>query len=473
MSVVAIADIVAVLACCVAVFNAVRIDVHARAVGRGVKDMIITIGLLLLFISVSNTLEHTGLTGSLDTYEDYAELLFVPLVLGAVYTRVHYQRLDSTRRAEKAIRSEHELLESIVATTPAGIIVADDDGTVRFANDVGERMLAQVRDGQLDLAAIVRSGESAYPRVSIGSDEDPRYVSVRATALTTGPDEPARAVVVLADVTDRVRNEDRVEEYRQGLERAIDLRTGELLEANRQLQYASNAKQQFLAKMSHELRTPLNSIIGFTEIILKGLSGPLTEEQSRQLGMVRVSGQHLLELVNDVLEISRLEAGYSPVSIATVDVCARMAALVESMSGIATISRIALVYTCVGSPVAETDPDKLDQIVRNLVSNALKFTDAGGQVTVSVTSDTDCAVIAVADTGIGIAEEDHERIFEAFQQVEMPDRARPPGTGLGLVICKELCGALGCVLTIESTPNRGSVFTVTVPRQFPGHLVIL
>lgn len=469
----AIADLVALLAFGLAAYFVLRTPNDSPAVGRQVKYTLLAVTSVYVIVSASNLLEHAGVTSFFDVYEDYAEVLWVPLVVWAIYTRIGAEQLVAARRAEDAIRREHELLTRIVETTPTGILVADTNGAVSFANDVAERILGRATPGQLDLGAIVRSGSLPRAREPVGQGEDMRFVAVRSTPLSADPGGPDRAVIVLVDVTDRVRSDDRAEEYRQGLERAIDQRTGELLEANRQLQHASDAKQQFLAKMSHELRTPLNSIIGFTEILLKGLSGPLAEEQVRQLSMVRGSGQNLLELVNDVLDISRLEAGYSPVSIATIDVCARTKALVESMDGIATVNEVELVYACDGAPTIETDPDKLDQVVRNLISNALKFTDPGGRVTVSIASDDDCVAISVSDTGIGIAEEDQERIFEAFQQVDRPDRIRPAGTGLGLVICRELCGALGCGLTISSVPDEGSVFTVTVPRQFPGHLVIL
>lgn len=469
----AIADIVALLAFGLATYFVARTPSESPAVGKQVKYTLLAVSSVYVIVSASNVLEHAGITAFFDAYEDYAEVLWVPLVVWAIYTRVGAERLVAARRAEDSIKRKHELLTRIVETTPTGIVVADTKGEVSFANDVAERLLSRVVNGQLDLGTIVRSGGSPRAREPVGQGDDVRYVAVRSTPLSADPGTPDRAVIVLVDVTDRVRTEERAEEYRVGLERAIDQRTGELLEANRQLQHANDAKQQFLAKMSHELRTPLNSIIGFSEILLKGLSGPLTEEQVRQLSMVRGSGQNLLELVNDVLDITRLEAGYSPVSIVAVDLHARMQALVESMAGIATNNGVELVYESAGALTIETDPDKLDQVVRNLLSNALKFTDAGGRVAISVTSEDDSVAISVADTGIGIAEADHERVFEAFQQVDTPDRVRPAGTGLGLVICRELCGALGCGLTVRSAPGKGSTFTVAVPKRFPGHLVIL
>jgi len=473
MNPIAVLDVLALLAFGLAAALALRIPTRVPEVGRLVKYTLFSVAGLYFAVSLSNVLEHAGLTAALDVYEDFAEVLFVPIVAWAIYTRIGAERLVAARRAEDTIRSEHELLTSIVETSPAGIVVADTEGTVHFSNELADEMLGRALEGQLDLGAIVRSVPEPRLHEPIGAGENAVYLSIRSTQLSTGSDGPARAVLVLADVTDRVRSDFEVEEYRQGLERAIDRRTGELLEANRQLQQASDAKQQFLAKMSHELRTPLNSIIGFSEIMLKGLSGPITDDQATQLAMVRNSGTQLLGLVNDVLEISRIEAGYSPVSVAQVNVCARTRELVESMSAVAATHDVRLECECAPGPLVTTDPDKLDQIVRNLISNAVKFTDPGGSVGVTVVHDADCVAISVSDSGIGIASSDQDRIFEAFQQVETPDRVRPEGTGLGLMICRELAGALGCTLMLESTPGQGSVFTVTVPRQFPGHLVFL
>ncbi len=473
MSLVAVADIVALLAFGAAVYFVLRMPGSSPAVGRYVKYTLLAVCAVYLVVSISNMLEHAGITDMFDVYEDFAEVLFVPLVAWALYSRLSAQRLLEAQRAEEDIRREHELLMNVLNTTPTGVLVADAEGTVRMANAVAEQMLACTLDGQLDLGEIVRGAPLSRLRTRLGTGESCLYVAVRSSPLASRGEGPALAVLSLADVTDRMRAEARAEEYRRGLEDAIDRRTGELLEANRQLEQASSTNQQFFTKMSHELRTPLNAIIGFSEIMLKGLSGPLTEDQSKQLEMVKSAGHQLLDSVNDVLEISRIEAGYSAIEVTRFDVNARMSDLTESMGGVAQMQGVDLVFEHEeGSPIS-TDPDKLDQIVRNLISNAIKFTDPGGRVCVSVMHDRDVVHVAVRDSGIGIAEEDQERIFHAFEQVEHPDRVRPVGTGLGLLICRELASALGCTVDLESRPGVGSTFTVAVPRQAPGHLVIL
>ena len=142
------------------------------------------------------------------------------------------------------------------------------------------------------------------------------------------------------------------------------------------------------------------------------------------------------------------------------------------MGAIATINEVELVCNCADTPTVATDADKLDQVVRNLISNAVKLTDSGGRVTVAVTDERDCVVIAVADAGSVSPKQTTSGSSRPSSRWRRPN-ARARGTGLGLVICRELCAALGCVLSVESAPQRGSVFTVTLPRQYPGHLVIL
>jgi len=463
-----IADFIATLAFGVAVLIVLRLPDRAPAVGKMVKVSLLAASAVYLFVSLSNVLEHTGILPALDVYEDYAEVLFVPLVAYALYSRLASERLLAFKRAEERVRQEHNLVASIVDTTPAGILVANERGEISFANSIAGAMLAMVADGQLDLAAIVRAAPVTYPSLPVGPADDVRYLSARSTPLAVGTETSTGAVVILVDVTERVKSQEQLEEYSQGLERAIDRRTAELLEVNRELRDASDAKQQFLARMSHELRTPLNSIIGFSEIMLKGLSGSLTTEQETQLGMVKASGTQLLGLVNDILDIARIEAGHVSVTLSTVDLGARMHALVASMKAIAALQGVRVVCQCEQGPGVSTDPDKLDQVVRNLVSNAIKFTDAGGVVTITVEYQGDTAVITVSDTGIGIAPDDLERVFEAFAQIDVPDRVRPEGTGLGLAICRELSQILGYDLALESVVDQGTTFTIRIPREYGG-----
>lgn len=473
MSPVFLLNCVGTVAFAVAFILALSIPSANPAIGRGAKYTLLGAVGVFLFNSASNVLEYSGVTMALDVYGDYAKVLFVPLVVWSAFAKLNSERLLRARQEEAKHREQSDLLAGILETSPAGVIVADESGQVTFSSRPAERLLERAMPGQLDLASVVRSAPTTRLSVPIGPEGERSYLAVRAKALQSADGLPQRAVIALTDVSDRVKAERQIEEYQQGLEREIDRRTGELMEANRQLQSANDARQDFLAKMSHELRTPLNSIIGFSEVMLKGLSGPLTRDQEAQLGIVHSSGQHLLELVNDVLEISRIDAGYSPVSISRVDAGERMARLCASMGAIAANRDVDLQCACKGSTTVETDSEKLDQIVRNLISNAIKFTDAGGRVLVAVDGGRDSLLVRVTDSGIGIAAEDQQRIFGAFQQVESADGPVREGTGLGLTICRELCDSLGGTLTVDSTPGEGSTFTLTLPRQFPGNHVVL
>lgn len=462
-----IADVIAVIAFTAAFVQVLRLPTRAPAIGGLVKYSMLALVSIYLFVSISNVLEHSGIAPAFDEYEDYAEVLFVPLLAYVLYSRSAAERLLRATSAETEARHEHELMTSIVDTTPAGILLADAEGAIVFANARAMEILSPVVVAQLDLGRIVAAAPVVKQKIRVEDGTAARYLSIRAKPIER--EMPGTfAVLSVVDVTDRVRNEEQLEEYRAGLERAIDVRTAELLQANRDLHDANEAKKQFYARMSHELRTPLNSIIGFSEIMLKGLSGPLTDEQERQLTMVRGSGTQLLALVNDILDIARIEAGHTAVSLGSVDLAARMNDLVATMQAIAAEHGVDLRSLCDEGPHVTTDADKLDQVVRNLVSNAIKFTDPGGTVTVALVHEADRALLTVEDTGIGIAPEDRERVFEAFAQIETGARPRPEGTGLGLAICQDLCRILGCTLLLDSTPGEGTTFTIVVPREYRG-----
>lgn len=472
-----IADLVAMLSFLGVCIVVLRLPPTHPRVGWSFKIGVTAAASLYLFVSLSNVLEHAALIPALDAYEDYAELLFVPLSAYVLYSRWTTDQLGAARRAELLIRSEHELLTVVMDTTPTGILVVDNAGAIGFANDLARQILGLDGPGEhgedvpddigvrerLDLARIVASAPVNKTLEVLERDGEAVYLSVSATPLSLEGPEPSGAVLALQDVTDRVMTERELEEYRQNLEAAIDRRTVELLEVNRQLLEANSAKQDFLANMSHELRTPLNAIIGFTDLMLRELPGPLTDEQQRQLEMVKASGMHLLDLVNDVLDLARIEGGFSAIERASIDLGVHTCGVVESMGALASVRGVALACDATQPLIADTDPDKLGQIVRNLVSNAVKFTDRGGVVSVTVAREGDDAVLMVRDTGIGIASEDQERIFESFQQIDTPERARPQGTGLGLAIVRDLCELLGYRVGVESAPGRGSTFTVRMP----------
>ena len=244
--------------------------------------------------------------------------------------------------------------------------------------------------------------------------------------------------------------------------------TEELAVTNEELTRATQAKSRFLANMSHELRTPLNSIIGFTGVMLQGLAGPLNEEQERQLGMVRRSGEHLLALINDVLDLSKIEAGRTKVTATDVtvgDLVDAAAATIQPLAAQGNLDMAIEADDC--GLLLFTDVQKVTQILVNLLGNAVKFTREGG-VSVRVTSpDRRTVSFAISDTGVGIAQEDLSSMFDEFMQAEVMG-SKPQGTGLGLAISRKLAHMLGGTLTGISTPDEGSTFTLTIPVRYRG-----
>jgi signal transduction histidine kinase len=247
--------------------------------------------------------------------------------------------------------------------------------------------------------------------------------------------------------------------------RQVVRQRAQLAIANGELARATRAKSEFLANMSHELRTPLNSVIGFSDVLVEGVAGPLNDKQKDYLGDVRSSGQHLLGLINDILDLSKVEAGkmeLEPTMISLRDVIESTLSMVgerASSHGIAISCTLAD-----GIPSLVADERKLKQIVLNLLSNAIKFTPSGGEIKVAARHIDDTIEISVRDTGVGIALADQPRIFEEFAQAKH-GRQSAEGTGLGLTLTKRFVELHGGRIWVESSPGTGSTFTFRLPTR--------
>jgi len=230
-----------------------------------------------------------------------------------------------------------------------------------------------------------------------------------------------------------------------------------------ELETASRHKSEFLANMSHELRTPLNAIIGFSQVLLQRMFGEITEKQREYLDDILSSGNHLLSLINDVLDLSKVEAGQVVLELGAFSLREALARGVVMVRERATTSGVRLALELAPeADLVEGDERRIRQVAFNLLSNAVKFTPAGGSVTVATARVDGEVQVSVTDTGPGIAPEDEERIFEQFRQTELGVQARE-GTGLGLALSKRLVELHGGRIWVESEPGRGSRFVFTLP----------
>ncbi len=240
----------------------------------------------------------------------------------------------------------------------------------------------------------------------------------------------------------------------------------ELQDKTRELEAANRHKSEFLANMSHELRTPLNAIIGFSEVLLERMFGELNDKQDDYLKDIHASGKHLLSLINDILDLSKIEAGRMELDVEAFDVPAAIGSALALVRERAQRHGIALGLE-VGAEVGEirADERKFRQILLNLLSNAVKFTPDGGRVVVRARLADGVLEVAVADTGIGIAAQDQTAAFEEFRQVGRHYTNKQEGTGLGLALARRFVELHGGTLTLDSAPGRGSTFTFTLPSQ--------
>jgi PAS domain S-box-containing protein len=324
----------------------------------------------------------------------------------------------------------------------------------------GELIGKSTRIWYPDESSYVTGAENVYSQMARGETyrqeqqmarKDGSLFWVRLSLCAFDKNDPLKgAVGIVEDITDE---REAAEKLRNAMEAA---------------QAADRIKSAFLAVMSHELRTPLNSIIGFTGIMLQGLTGPLNPEQQKQMTMVQNSSRHLLSLINDVLDISKIEAGQLVLSSTSFDVRESIEKMVKLTSPLVEKKGITLQSDLPDTPMMiTTDQRRLEQVILNLLSNAVKFTEKG-HVGISCHSVNDHFLLAFSDTGIGMQQEEIPNLFQPFHQIDTGLARKSEGTGLGLSICKKILDIMGGSIEVESRLGQGSTFIVRLPRQAGG-----
>jgi PAS domain S-box-containing protein len=403
----------------------------------------------------------------------------------------NYRKL---RSAEADVRGERDRLDLIIDSVADPILVTDAAGAIVLMNAPAERLFTAASAGDEATQRAVRANDALFSSfLSNLSFTDPRELWRGEMALT----DPATAralpvegvagkilaargeltaiVTILHDRTEaleKARLYEQLEKASRQLEAEVQAATAELVRQNEllrrqhiQLQQASEAKSQFLATMSHELRTPLNAILGYTRMLLQGVYGDVAQPQRKGLGRVDSNANHLLAIINNVLDISRIEAGRMPLELSEFSLTDLIAEVMGEVEPIIARSRLEVgAHSAEGLPRVFSDRQKVKQIVLNLLTNALKFTREGS-VVVSASAGGEHVAVVVADTGIGIDPADHEKIFEDFRQVDNSTTREYGGAGLGLSICRHLAKILGGEIRLSSRSGQGSTFTLSLPAR--------
>jgi signal transduction histidine kinase len=401
------------------------------------------------------------------------------------------------RVAQAEVRDERHRLDLIIDSVADPILVTDQEGDIVLMNTPAERLfnppqgaemdaeLRRVRANGANLTSFVsnvltRSGEQRYRgEIQLADPVTGRPLPVEALAGTilSEQGELMWVVTILHDLTEAIekgRLYEQLKHASEQLERKVQEATAELAEQNEllrrqhiELEQASQLKSQFLANMSHEFRTPLNAILGYTHMLLHNVTGPVTDPQRKSLTRIDSNSRHLLALINDILDITRIEAGRMPLTVTSFAVGDLLAEVMAELEPIIRRTTLSVGSKVKGTiPPLKSDRQKVKQIVLNLLTNALKFTPAGS-VTIQAAFDrrTKHIAIAVRDTGVGIPKEDQAKVFEDFRQLDTSPTRAYGGTGLGLSICRRLSQMLGGTIDLTSAPGEGSTFTLRLPAR--------
>jgi signal transduction histidine kinase len=406
----------------------------------------------------------------------------------------NYRRL---KVAEADVRAERDRLDLIIDSVADPILVTDPSGKILLMNSPAERLFtAPESDETAEAERAVRSNDAHFSsfvsnlfltgtglrwrgEISLTDPSTLQALPVEAVAgkVLSEHSEVTAVVTILHDRTEaleKARLYEQVKAASEQLEEKVREATAELVRRNEllqrqhlELEQASQLKSQFLANMSHEFRTPLNAILGYTSMLLQGVSGDMSPPQKNKMLRVDSNARHLLSIINDILDISRIEAGKMPLHLEEFEMASLVGELLAEVEPLIQKARLQVLTDLQpGLQPAWSDRQKMKQIVLNLLTNAIKFTPTG-HVKVIVRGDDERRElrIAVEDTGIGIAPQDHDRVFEDFRQADNSVTREYGGAGLGLAICRRLAKMLDGRIELVSNAGAGSTFTLVIPRR--------
>ncbi|HZN94846.1 MAG TPA: ATP-binding protein [Myxococcales bacterium] len=443
----------------------------------------------LLFELLATTVrEPDGQTGVVSVLRNVTDVRRATQEVGESYRQLH--------QVQQEIRSERHRLDLVLDSVVDPIVVTDAAGDIVMMNPPAERLFTIPPEGEDEEQRRVRANDahfSSFVSNLLFSGDDMRWrgeislidpvdgsarpVEAVAGKILSDRGEITTVVTILHDRREALERAALYEQLKRGageLEARVQHATAELAEQNEllrrqaiQLEQASTAKSQFLANMSHELRTPLNAILGYCNMLVQGVNGKMNQAQRRSLVRIDSNGRHLLEVINEILDITRIEAGRMPLHVSEVRIQELLDEVLAELEPIITRSKLPVLADMTEAlPTLYTDRQKVKQIVLNLLSNALKFTPAGSiRITTRFDARSKEFLISVQDTGIGIAPENQERVFEDFQQVDSSLTRPYGGTGLGLSICRRLATMLGGRIVLVSALGQGSTFILHLPRR--------
>jgi PAS domain S-box-containing protein len=401
------------------------------------------------------------------------------------------RQVQRVRLAEIDAKRERDRLNLILENVADPILVTDDRSNIILMNKEAEQLFEADDSARWERAALVQANDTKFTtfiseftispalarreqmKLQIPDSGVELPVEVVSGKILNRRGEPLAIVSVLHDLTEQVENEGLYEELKKfssQLEDRVQAATADLAEQNTRLQWqsrelekANRLKSEFLASMSHELRTPINALIGYASLMLDRIYGDLTARQEEGLNRIQGAAQHLLALINDILDLAKIEAGRMPLHLDDVTLDDIMKEISQQIEPLVKKRSLSFnVAMPAGAIVLHTDRTKVKQILLNLLSNAVKFTHQGG-IWVTISRDEEDLRFDVRDTGIGIRESDLDSIWEDFRQVDQSRTREFGGTGLGLSITRKLVDALGGHVFAESTFGKGSTFTVVLP----------